>query len=446
MFDEVNDYKLQRLFKNKIAQSRDDVKLLKSIFFCGAKVLRLKQWKSSVYVVKNETTAKIWGTTTCKNSWCCPVCSARMMSIYAADIAAAIDALKAQGQVAVMFTFTIPHTSGMSCEESTEIIYNVWKNFIVHGNKLSGGTKRDVFPEFCMATGCKHRVRVGEYTWGAHGWHPHFHCLFWVDKDKLDVVKQWRELLNARWMELAKRWTLKEFDERYPEKKADNATRVDIMYSKIDVESSKGCYLSVDDADNVIVQESSMYICGWGADKEVTGNYSMKATHPQHMTPFQILEKADETGDDKWLNLYMEYARAVRRKKHMRINFSTRSGIRSIIAKWKLTEAYRTVLKKKQESLGQACGRWTVVVWFTDEQWQSIYFMNPLTGIIERILKAAMEADGRKRIQKMLMDELNIDISANKETVYTRKQVAFVEFLLNGDEGTFNFKPAAAAA
>lgn len=404
------------------------------------------------------------------------------MAKYAAEIACAIDALSQppHNQIAFMITFTVPHTSGMSCEEVTEILHNTWKDFVVHGNKnqnakyysnaenkfkhgqkksmkVSDKKLQDPFSLFCESFNCKHRVRVGEFTWGEHGWHPHFHCLFWVDKDKFKFVQSWQDTLCRRWLELAKRNTIKYWDKmaklnhatkvvkddsrfsdsalvvddnkngkvgvglgkaaEVPEAirkgvddaKKKNRIRAEIMFSKLNGVSVPA-YISVDKDNKVIVQKSSMYICGWGADRELTGNYQHKATNPNHMTPRQILEKATAEPGDKYAELYMQYIYAVRSKRHPRLKFSN-SGIKDIIAQYKHTQQYIETMKKKATTNPKLGMR--VVCWFTEEQWKQIYWIETTVQdeIRARLLELAKERD-KRLIEEYLM-QFGIDISKN---------------------------------
>lgn len=406
MHEEIMDTRLQRHLQNYLRTHPKHYVYMKSIAHCGSRTIRQPGVLPAVFVVANNEDATFFGTVTCKNAWCCPVCSAKLMAEYASQISTAIDALKAkENQVAFMLTLTIPHTRGMSCTETTEILYKTWKDFVVRGNKVGRAGVRwnykDPFAMFCQEFNCHHRVRVGEYTHGEAGWHPHFHCLFWVDAEKLQQVIEWQDLLRARWTELAKKNTLKQWDKTYPGKREENKVRLAIMYSKLNP-NSKTLYISVDKKGKVIEQKSSMYICGWGADKEVTGNFRNKATYEGHETPYQILERAVRDKDEAAMELYLEYAYATRIKKHHRINFSVHSGIKKIIEEWRQTNSYTTAYKKKYTEIQKKAGRWKVVCWFSENQWSSICYLSREHALKEKILQLALQPDAFQKIEALL--------------------------------------------
>lgn len=412
---EIEDLQQLKAVKKKLSEDLSKKLFFKSLFHCGSKVAMAAN-VSAVAVVANNKTAKYLGVTHCKSPWCCPVCTSRQMARYAADIAVAIDALKERGELAAMITLTIPHTRDFTCQESTEILYNSWKDFVVHGNTVLATAKNDIFSNFAAATNHKHRVRVTEYTWGEKGWHPHFHTLFWFPRDKFQSIIDWQDRLEERWLEIVKRNTLKQLLLRYPETqrvtvnalglrklnsckvlpdaptirkqlfnvkhvvKVDEMLnnrlenlgyRIFKMYQNLDPESH-ALYISVDENGKVIEQQSSNYICGWGANRELTGNVSYKATNPGHYTWQQILEKAIAENNDDWWALYFEYAKATLIRRHARINYSVHSGLKKIIEDYKKSNAYKTFAKKNSENLVKAFGKWRVVCWFLPCQWYAI--------------------------------------------------------------------------
>lgn len=447
MADGVSDNRLLRLFK--MHMTANDRKLMKTTYLCGSRVVPAGVGRHSlVYVAANKTDSKINGVATCKNPWICPVCEPKVMAKHATDIACAIEALKEwHHQRAAMITFTIPHTSGMDCKTTLWILRKTWEDFIIHGKKRQshkyylnrnsenkvlkvGKTKlNDAFSSFCEEFEIRHRVRVAEITHGAHGWHPHYHCLFWTPAKKLQGMKDWQDRLEQRWLELAKRNTIKA---------GLDPTRVQIMYDRLN-DGSKGVYISVDDKGNVIAQESSKYIAGWGGDLELTGNYQHKASNEGHETPRQMLDRGLETGEMDAIELYLEFARAVKLLKMNRVSFSSRSGIRQIIEQWKKTKSYVETLKKNLTAQLAANGRWKVVCWFTQEQWSRIWWLNLEQEIIPKILALARSPYNAFDMIAAFLRRHGIEIEDNYDIVAQEpelaRQISFFENeILNSHE------------
>ena len=432
MYEEIVNVRLQRKLKAWLHKHPKMEQDFRSLSYCGEKVLVGGDGSEpGVFVLSNGDDASLFGTTSCKSSWICPYCTAKRMAMFSIQIAMAIDALKVNhNQVAFMLTLTVPHTRGMTCEDTTEILYESWKDFMINApstddNKWFGWSDRDPMAAFCIHFHCHHRVRVGEYTHGEHGWHPHFHCLFWVDADKFNEVADWEEKLKNHWINIVRRRTLCRWDwqklksfsllpdnpsprgqyrkvarlvkskELADEVKValdNNRTRLEIMYRNLNVES-QALFISKQDDGSIIEQKSSPYVCGWGADKELTGNYKMKASAEGHETPWQILERAVNNNDEKAFNLFMEYAYATRQFRHSRISFSIHSGIKQIIDDWSKNHSSTYTYKKKSTT-------WKVVVWFQKEQWYNMLCTEEATGVglIESILFLATLPEARQRI------------------------------------------------
>lgn len=486
---EISDYRQLKAIRKKMETPEfgKEKFLLKSLYHCGKKVPVISG-KAAVALVANKKQAKFMGVASCKSSWGCPICTARQMSKYAAKIAIALDALKERQLSAAMITFTIPHTRGFSCEQVTEILYKTWKAFTIHGNGKQASNKNDIFAKFMGSFESKHRVRVTEYTFGNAGWHPHMHCLFWFPSNRIQEILDWEERLNERWLELAKRYTIREILIGYPETqrktvRAKVETRVNIMYSRMNTAESKGVYISKNENNLVIVQKSSDYLCGWGGNREITGNYKNKATAQGHYSWQQILAnaiKADalslqvsslEKKEDlysenlskqhteitdngpkmeesckrklnelkpaegsrknegsegaaeepDWWKLYFEYMRATRKQRHARVNFSVQSGLNAIIAAYKNTEGYKSVLKKNVTDQRETFGVWKTVCWFSKAQWQEIC-ENDLEPVI---LSLAHEENAKKLIDRVLADYQILPSSENQA------EAAKLEAILN---------------
>lgn len=412
MNEEISDYRLQGYYKRKLNLPQYYyARVLKAQRNCGARVIHFPQTTPAVFVVSNGEQSKILGAQFCDSSWSCPVCSSREMARYASRIATAIDALYEQfDELGFMMTFTVPHHHNWSCQQVYDILREAWKNFVKNANAKK--RPNDVFGRFCKEFSCYHRIKVGEFTWGYYGWHPHYHCLFFVDKNRLNEVKSWQQEISDRWFTLAKKATIKIL-------KRDNfCENVEQMVNdyydskKSKIQQTKEAVISLNDDGTVRAAKSSEYICGWGADKELTGNIRKQASHKGHFTPHQLLKKAYELDNDgkttnneradRYFRRYVEYAIAT--KGTYRVKMS--SSLTKIIDEWQATHANIQTQKKISEDTTPKT--FHLVVWFTKEQWCKIYFLE----IIDEILSLAKEINGKKLIEQLLL-KYHIDITKN---------------------------------
>lgn len=400
--NEIYDYHLQAYLKKVIDTLPISQQMqLKSIRLCNNNIIRAPGATEGVYLLHSEgnkkadekhkhlreNKAKIFGQVTCKNPFACPCCTAKMMSKYQAKIQSGIDAMRAKGYFGFMMTFTIAHLPFMSNRETTDILYKTWKycfarNSKDYKKKRTHGYR--AFQEFYHDLNIVHRVRVCEYTHGENGWHPHFHCIFWIKKDQATINKilQWEDTLNDYWEKYALKYTKQYWEENHLHK--DNREQfekaITSCYDRQKFVDSKAVYFSRDKDGKILEALSSEYIAGWGADNELTGNVQKKASHAGHLTPYQILEKA-AAGDKDCEQLYIEFMLQVTRKPvHHRVDFST--GMAKIITEHRNTEGYKEVIKKKDATRQN----WEVIGFFTSQQWWKICHLNKQFPIISNLL------------------------------------------------------------
>lgn len=383
---EFNLYNLQGMLQDYLFRTGLRPKF-RSLSLCGKGVIPVKGEKSAIYVLKTEDgkDATFFGHQTCKNAWACPVCSVKRMHRHSIRIAAAIDALHEHGQVPIMITFTVLHNRFMSCKETTDILYTAWKLFIHRGNKKTAH-RNDIYSAFREDCGSTHQVRVAEVTYGEHGWHPHFHVLFWVNKFRVGVASKYETKLRARWDECIKQATLKIWKIVRPELSSEAATNKLSKLMRHANPESKSLYMSRTPTGQVLVQQSSNYVCGWTADKELTGS-GLKTARAGHYTPMQILENAYRLPAgrerDRWLSLYAELLFAVTGSSfHARINYSSHSGLSGIINDQLKHGDYAHCKNKKT---------WCVVCTLTPSQWEKITYLNSCSiPVKQHILELAM--------------------------------------------------------
>lgn len=427
--EHIHDYKLRRYWQKLIAEFGDESRL-KSQSSCGARTLNLPAIRPGIVVMANSKHSALWGFQHCFNAWACPECSAVVMSRYSTNIACAIEALKKQGQVAFMVTLGIPHTHRMSCKQAFEILQRTWANFIHHGNKHHKSANNDAFSNFCAEVNCTYRIRVCEMTWGQHnGWNPHYHCLFFVDEKHLQDVLKWQKRLSDSWKHFARKNTLKVLadDPNF----YDLENYIDILYERQLWNERPAFYISTDKKGKVIKQTSSLYICGWGADDELTGLKRKKA-HKNRLTPIQILEKSMKATDEKirikYAKLYREFALATIKKQRMCMS----NGLRMLITEYKKTHDYIELYKKKLSESPTAKEPMKVICWFTTKQWSDISELENLNDcIVPEILQRARLPDGKKLIEEYLLD-YGVDIRDNPTYPSIQKVEAYFNKL--GDE------------
>ena len=404
MDEHITDYQLQGFYKRKLRESRYAyAKKLNSQIWCAVRLIKAPMHMPGVFLLTNGDSSKIWGVQSCDSPWSCPVCSAKRMAHEAGRIASAIDALEKQfNEEAFMITLSVPHYHDFTCKQVYDILRETWKQFVHHAKSK---TQQDVFAQMACDLECKHRIRVGEFTWGHYGWHPHYHCLFFVKKGKLQRALDWQDKLAARWVHLTKKSTIKVLTrDKYRDMTKEEVKEfVNEFFTKTNY--AKGhpeAVISLDEKGKVRRAKSSEYMCGWGADKELTGNVRKEASHTGHYTPHQILLKAyelykkGETEEcDKWFSLYVEYALATFKTYRVRMS----PDLKKIIENWRLTNDYIECFKKKSTQEMEKTA-WKVVCWFNEQQWFAIC----TAEILPQIIHLAREPDARKRISELLAE------------------------------------------
>lgn len=355
---------------------------LKNLKMCGTTVMHGQIGvQPAVFLLRNNRNeAKFFGQNTCKNPWACPHCASIRMAKYGKEVGAAIDALW-ETHAAFMVTFTIPHLRYQSCREVTDILYLTWHDFFANAF-ADRGRAHTILNKFIIQHEIKHYVRCAEYTYGKNGWHPHFHVLFFTPlKYANDEILQWQNELNQRWLTCAKRVA-----EKYWQKN-NMYTEGQSLKQRLDMlfvwsgDKNPALKISTTQDNHFLRANSSDYICGWGSDKELTGNRQKIASNPEHLTPYQILSAAAD-GDKNMRDLYIEFALQVTRKPvHHRVNFS-KTGLKAIIQQHLNSVGYKEFMKKKQ-------AEWELVCWFTQQQWQELSLKDTHAPVFSNILYLA---------------------------------------------------------
>ena len=370
---DILDYQAQHVLQRMISKLNSDEKYqLRNLYHCGD-IITVNS-SNQVHLVTNGETSEFYGHAHCQNPWCCPVCTAKRMEIYRSEIASALDMLKSE-YFGFMVTFTIPHLRFMSCREVTDILYDTWKYF-----RLKNFNK-DFHPyqQFVQDVEVKYWVRVCEYTYGEdNGWHPHFHCIFWVKRGNEHKVLDWQQKLNDFWTKTAKRVTLKYWTKNNLHANEDIVALCERLFSKTYLHDA--LKISTDKDGKILESFSSDYLTGWGGDRELTGNFRKGASHNGHYTPHQILNMAFT--DSKWGKLYIEFCLNVTRKPvHHRVDFS-KNGFKKLIVEYRKTHSCVFEITEKKTP-------WKVVCTFGVDAWYKICFFNRYAPVKANILYLA---------------------------------------------------------
>lgn len=380
-YDNIKDYRAQKYFKKFINESGKNFKL-RTFLSCGR---RPTKPENGISILSNGVHSRIFGAKMCGNSWACPVCSAIKMSRAATRISAALDALK-ETHYGIMITFTVFHSKNDTCKEVFDLLFKTWSSFI--SNRQDGA-----YAKFLSDLNIKHYVRCSEVTFSENGWHPHMHVLYFVPKENFESVLAYEKSLRERWRDKQSKAM----------KKIYGYVKYNAFYeSEVEHgEGAAGVFISKSN-EKPIIQKSSDYIAGWGADKELTGNYLKEATSKTSKTPYQLLYAAID-GDQMAKNLYLEFAEYIITNKRRRFDFS-RTGLAKIITQYMNTEIYKEVLKKKRTQYLEGKAAWHQVIWFSSEQWYEICSRERELdfSLITLILALARYDDGYELITEVL--------------------------------------------
>lgn len=365
---DVLDYQAQHYLRKYIRSLEgEDYKQLKSILFCNQSV---SPAVGAIFLMADDKEhSKFYGHNTCKNPFCCPVCSSVVMEHYRERISAAIDILKPT-HFGFMVTFTMPHLAFMGWRESMDILYEAHSYFRMKSFKKGCG---HTFHEFTKLYPVEHNVKVCEFTWSKkNGAHPHFHCIWWIPRDKFDNdnILNWEQDISDFWLKTLKRKAFQYWKKhnlhsdilRENEPLENLANRLFVGSDRAK-DNGLNCAFKISrDKDGSIKEvENGDYIAGWGADNELTGNYRKTASHEGHMTPYEMLVASFH--DKELRDEYIKFCLAVTKKPvHHRVRFSF-TGISKRIDLY-----LKEKIQRETESLEKK-STWEVVTYFDENEW-----------------------------------------------------------------------------
>lgn len=238
------DAKLARAERHMLqATAREVLGKAHRIEKCG----RWRTPQQEVKLWKDQEHGKAFfsGVRACALPWVCPCCAAKISERRRVELVAGVAAAKAMGWDVKLLTLTVPHGLGDDLEKLTARMLGALK-------RLSNGR---VAKELRELLGLKGTVRAFEVTYGANGFHPHFHILLFLDK-------QWTN--NGVHEAFVYHW--------------QNACRLAGLPIP---HPSHGC--RVDDGTY-----AAKYASKWGLESEMTKGHTKKGKQGG-MTPFDLL-------------------------------------------------------------------------------------------------------------------------------------------------------------
>lgn len=230
----------------------------------------------------DSKTAYYVGLQTCGSIWTCPVCAARISETRRKEVCHAMEKIYEEGFQSVMVTLTFPHDKTIALDELIKK-QSLALKYLREGNTWTCFKKRINFQGL---------IRALELTYGANGWHPHTHELWFVDKGLKE--KDIKTFIVNRWINCLKKAGLVSVKNTMATHNALKTRSVDI---KMNCKSSD--YLSKNDNLN------------WGIDREIAKAVNKGKSKGYH--PFEFLEEITEVNS----KLFIEYSKAMKGKSQL---------------------------------------------------------------------------------------------------------------------------------
>lgn len=110
------------------------------------------------------------GWVACGSVWGCPLCASKIANGRRVEVQAAMDAARRQGLRVLLLTLTVRHGLGDDVRDVLARMRAAWRRYT--GDRQAKALR--------AAAGLVGTIRALEVTYGANGWHPHYHVLLFV--------------------------------------------------------------------------------------------------------------------------------------------------------------------------------------------------------------------------------------------------------------------------
>ncbi|MFI6158309.1 protein rep, partial [Kitasatospora sp. NPDC051170] len=240
--------------------------------------------KDRVKIHVRDGVAYVSGVCVCANGWLCPVCSAKIRTKRANEIAVGVARLILEGGSAWMVTFTVRHAKGHALAELLNALNDAFRRL---GNGKAAVREKKL-------TGKIGTINSREITYGKNGWHPHLHVIVCFDSEP-DTEQL--AYMMARWTRVWMDWTKKH---GFP---ADQ--RHGVKWDKVMTAEGAGEYIAK-------AQDSGKHI----GNEVARGD--LKRGKLGSLTPFEMIDYLIATGDAVVIDLWHEYEIATKGKSWLR--------------------------------------------------------------------------------------------------------------------------------
>lgn len=142
-----------------------------------------------------QSTASLSGVHTCGSVWSCPVCAMREAVKRGREIAQALDWADENAYTTIMLTFTARHHNRMALADFKSQFKTAYRAM----------TQSREWRRIKKIMALDYGIRATEITYGKHGWHYHYHLLFFVKNEVLakldtDALAEWQSEIESAWL------------------------------------------------------------------------------------------------------------------------------------------------------------------------------------------------------------------------------------------------------
>ncbi len=216
------------------------------------------------------------GLRQCSSVWLCPLCAAKIAQRRKVELVAATTAAKGMGWQVFLMTCTIPHGLGDDPVTMNKQLLKAWGSMM--NNRAGIEMKKMLEVEGI--------VRCLETTYGANGFHPHFHALIFAKST----------------------WTIQSFQSGFLPIWQNACVKAGLPRPSDD----RG--LRVDGGE-----KAAEYVAKglWGLEDEMTKGHMKTTKSVKGMTPWGFLDDILENDSNESKKLFKLYAKAFKGKRQL---------------------------------------------------------------------------------------------------------------------------------